>query len=89
MAVNIITPESSRAITIEDSSMHELFRDWVTFMTNEANLRSIKSGTGSPEGIVEGKASAEYMDVTGAPGSVQYIKKFDDVAGDKTKGWSL
>lgn len=89
MAVNIITPESSRAITIEDLSMHELFRDWVTFITNEVNLRSIKTGTGSPEGVVEGKATAEYMDSIGTPGNIKYIKQVGDIAGDTTLGWIL
>lgn len=48
------------------------------------------TGIGSPEGIIEAEVTAEYMDTTGAAGSVKYIKRdIDNGAGDKRFGWVL
>lgn len=46
-------------------------------------------GTGSPEGIYEAKAGRLYVDTAGASGSVLYVKKFDDISGNRKNGWSL
>ena len=46
-------------------------------------------GSGSPEGVVEAKQTRLYMNSAGAAGNILYIKKTDDVAGDRTKGWIL
>ena len=46
-------------------------------------------GTGSPEGAVEAFVGREYMDDAGTAGSIKYIKRDADVAGDKSKGWIL
>ena len=45
--------------------------------------------TGSPEGNVEAEQGAMYMDDAGTAGSILYVKRDADVAGDKSKGWIL
>ncbi len=89
MAVNIIPPDGQKPITEADMTMFYVFREWTRLITNEVNDRSLVFGTGSPEGVVTAKKGREYMDETGTAGNIKYIKKFDDVAGDKTLGWIL
>ncbi len=89
MAVNIIPPGSNRPIILEDASMHELFRDWSRFITDEVNNRSLLFGTGSPEGVVEAVKGREYMDESGTASTIKYIKQVDDVAGNNKNGWIL
>ncbi len=89
VAVNIVPPDSVNAIVFENLSMHGTFRDWANQITDEVNLRSFIVGTGSPEGVVNAKQTKKYMDDTGVPGSIEYIKQVDDVAGDETLGWVL
>jgi len=44
-------------------------------------------GTGSPEGVVEARQTAQFMDDAGAPGAVLYIKQLADIGGDRSMGW--
>lgn len=44
-------------------------------------------GTGSPEGVIKAEQFQRYIDTTGASGSIEYIKRDTDVAGDTSKGW--
>ena len=44
-------------------------------------------GTGSPEGIIEAQVGQEYLDTTGAPGAVKYIKQLNDIGGNRKLGW--
>ncbi len=53
----------------------------------QTQLRGLLIGEGSPEGIVEAQQGMEYMDETGAPGAVKYIKQLADIGGDRTQGW--
>jgi len=46
-------------------------------------------GTGSPEGVVEAGQSRLYMDDAGTAGSILYIKKLENISGDKSQGWVL
>lgn len=50
---------------------------------------STLSGSGSPEGLIEGGLKQLYMDEDAASGSVLYIKQKTDIAGDRKKGWIL
>lgn len=66
------------------------------FMTNQFNTfiiaisdLAIEEGAGSPEGVVAARTTKLYMDTTGAPGSILYIKQLSDIGGDVTKGWNL
>ena len=89
MAVNIIPPDSDRPIIDPDTTMFYLFREWTRFVTDEVNNRSLLFGTGSPEGVVEAVKGREYMDESGTASAIKYIKKSDDIAGNKTLGWIL
>lgn len=46
-------------------------------------------GTGSPEGAVEARQGALYMDDSGSTGSILYIKKLSSIGGDISQGWIL
>lgn len=50
---------------------------------------SMKSGAGSPEGVVKGVFKAQYMDTTASTGSILYIKRDASIGGDATQGWIL
>lgn len=49
----------------------------------------ILTGSGSPEGVIPSRSTRLYMNTAGTAGSILYIKKVDDVGGDKTLGWIL
>ena len=49
----------------------------------------ILSGEGSPENVIEAQAKTLYMDELGTAGNILYIKKLDDISGDRTQGWIL
>lgn len=53
----------------------------------EAHLRGLLIGEGSPEGIVEAQQGMEYLDETGVPGAIKFIKQLADISGDRTRGW--
>ena len=52
-------------------------------------VQALIIGTGSPETVVEAEQGASYMDDTGAAGSIKYIKRDDNIGGDKSQGWIL
>jgi len=81
----IIAPDPSVTIVKEDKTMEERFR---LFTLAVSNL-GIEVGTGSPEGVVTALSSTLYMDDVGTTGNVLYIKRDDDIGGDKTLGWIL
>jgi len=56
------------------------------FSEDVARLATI-IGTGSPEGVVEALEGQEYMDRTGLPGAVKYIKQLPDIGGNRKLGW--
>ena len=70
-------------INKEQGLVNEPFRIWMQQVTQ----RGLLIGTGSPEGNVEAQQGDEYMDETGATGSVKYIKQQADIGGDKKQGW--
>ena len=49
----------------------------------------ILEGTGTPEAAIEAKTRTLYMATDGTAGSILYIKRDADIAGDRTKGWIL
>ena len=61
------------------------FRTWI----NEVTKLGIISGTGSPETVVIASELQQYYDTTGGAGSNMYIKKLDNIGGDRSKGWEL
>lgn len=46
-------------------------------------------GTGNPEGVIAAQQRALYIDDAGSAGNVLYVKKLNDISGDKTMGWVL
>jgi hypothetical protein len=80
-------PEPNRSIPIvqQDGTPTDSFAYWLTLVTRT----DIIVGTGSPEGVVEATIGQEYMDSSGTAGSIKYIKRDADIAGDRTKGWIL
>jgi hypothetical protein len=77
----ITLPPSLSKVQREDPAMF-------AFLFALANL-AIMESVGSPEDVVEARATRLCMDTTGSTGNILYIKKFDDVLGDRTKGWVL
>lgn len=69
----------------EDGTLTQRSIVWAQNVTN----LSILTDSGSPEGVVEAQETRFYMDTSGTAGSILYIKRDADVAGDKTKGWIL
>ncbi len=72
-------------IVDENGFMTPSFLTWVNLVTN----LQIITGTGSPEGVVTAEVPALYMDDGGAAGSILFIKRDGDIAGDRSKGWIL
>jgi len=60
-------------------------RSWTQTITNQA----LVIGDGSPEGVVEAVKGASYMNQLGISGTILYIKRDDDIGGDKSQGWIL
>lgn len=85
MVTRVVQPDPGSPITQESGLMSDRFRLWVQLINNQ----SLIIGTGSPETVIAAEQGAFYMDDTGTPGSILYIKRDADVAGDKTKGWIL
>jgi hypothetical protein len=82
---DIPVPQQAQAIVDEEGQMQQTFQIWVEQMTDLDMI----VGTGSPEGVVEARQTREYMDDAGTAGLIKYIKKLDDVGGDKSLGWIL
>ena len=81
----IISPLPNNSIVGQDLKMTTQFRSWTNLVSN----LGIITGTGSPEGVVEASQTQQYMDTTGAAGSILYIKRDTDIGGDATQGWIL
>ena len=72
-------------IVSENGIITRLFRKFI----NEVSEESLLIGTGTPEGVLEAKQGRRYMNDAGTTGSILYIKKLNDIAGDRKKGWIL
>lgn len=56
---------------------------------NELGKLDILTGSGTPEGNQIAEVGRLYMDTSGTAGSILYIKRDNDIAGDTSKGWIL
>jgi hypothetical protein len=65
--------------------MAEVFFNW---MLNITNL-SIIPGVGSPEGVIEARQTRLYLQTDGAARSILWVKKLNDISGNRTMGWEL
>lgn len=89
MAINNAELSFDRPITELDGTLTLQSRSYFAALDDAINLRAIISGVGSPEGVIEALATKQYMDTTGIANTLLYIKRVNDVAGDKTLGWIL
>ena len=55
----------------------------------QVSLLGIIINSGSPEGVEDAYQGRVYMDSAGVTGSILYIKRDADIAGDTKKGWVL
>jgi hypothetical protein len=78
-----------RPITEANNTLTLQSRNYFTALEDLIKEQIVLDGIGSPEGVVEAKATRRYMDATGISGSVMYIKQVDDIAGDASMGWVL
>lgn len=85
MAVKILTPNPTRPALKQTGEVSEDIRFW---MQQVSDLQII-IGQGSPEGVIQSRQGAQYMDETASTGSILYIKKLSDIGGDKSLGWVL
>ena len=76
---------STRPLVDENRNASQEMRGWAQAITN----LSMVIGTGTPETFIEAIRGALYMDDAGTAGSILYVKRDSDIAGDKTKGWIL
>lgn len=82
---NIVSPDPGFPIVDKGGKMTLSYQRYI----EEVTRMDIIIGTGSPEGVVEATVGREYMDDAGTAGSIKYIKRDADIAGDRTKGWIL
>lgn len=45
-------------------------------------------GTGLPENVIEASQGSLYLNESGAPGSVLYVKRLENIGGDRSQGWT-
>ncbi len=82
----MINPLNKAQPIVEDNGIMDIrFRNW----TDNVSRLAIIEGSGSPEGVVEALTTQLYMDTTGISGSILYIKRDDNINGDRTQGWIL
>lgn len=81
---NLVKPDRS-AIVDENGNPTEKFFQWLQLATDLDPI----TGTGSPEGVQEARVPRSYVDTSAAPGSTYYVKRLNDISGDRTMGWRL
>jgi len=64
-------------------------RLFFTTLLSALDEQVVLSGSGSPEGVIETIPTKRYMDTSGISGTILYIKRDADIAGDKKQGWIL
>jgi len=76
-----------RQIPITDTKglMMEIFFNWMLNVTNLSTL----VGTGSPEGVQEARQARFYLQTDGAATQIMWVKKLNDIGGNRTLGWEL
>jgi len=85
MVTNVTDLTSVRPLIERNGTASQEMRTWAQAITTQTTI----TGEGSPEGVVQGEITAEYMDLNGTTGTLLYRKRDADILGDKTKGWVL
>ena len=83
--MNIPPLNAAQPVVDEKGSMLQRMRSFV----NAVARLSILEGTGSPEGVVEARATRLYMDTSGTASNIMYVKQVSSISGDKKAGWIL
>lgn len=81
----VVAPDGSNVIIEDNGTMTQQFRTWV----NNVNSFLPITGSGSPEGVVNARQFAQYLDEDGSTGSIEYRKMLPSIGGDTSKGWVL
>jgi len=89
MTTEITRLSTNTTIVEPDLSMTPQTRLFFTTLLLALEERTILSGTGSPEGVVDAEPTRLYMDESGTAGAIMYVKRDADIAGDTTQGWIL
>lgn len=76
-----------RGLPIVDES--GVMTDRFTAYTQSVGRLNILTGAATPEAVIDAPVTTLYMDTAGTAGSILYIKRDADIAGDRTKGWIL
>lgn len=86
MTITRVSPLTSNRpiVELDGSTTHEM-RNWAQKLT----LRAVIIGNGPPEGVVESVQGSMYMDEDGITLTTLYIKRDNEIAGDRTLGWIL
>ena len=85
MVDRVVSLNPMRSPLREDGSLEPAFQ----IFTQSLADRALIVGTGSPDSAIGANQGALYMDDAGTAGSIVYIKRDADIAGDKTQGWIL
>ena len=81
----MIPVEPNVPIVDEEGRVTQAFQNFLLDVYNGHT----RVGTGSPEGLLNGNLGQQYMDDSGATGTVLYIKHKTNISGDNKKGWIL
>lgn len=85
MAARVLPPNPTRPATKQTGEVNDDIRVWMQIVSD----RQVIIGEGSPEGAIPAGKASLYMDESGGSGSILYIKKLDDIGGNKSEGWVL
>ena len=85
MVDRVVSLNPMRSPLREDGSLEPAFQ----IFTQSLADRALIIGAGSPEGVIEANQGSLYMDDAGTAGSIVYVKRDANIAGDKTQGWIL
>ncbi len=84
--MSVIAPPDANSPFLDDKGkLTQRSREW----GNTVSRLGILEGSGPPEGVVPAFVTQQYMDTAGTAGSILYIKRDADIAGDDTLGWIL
>ena len=85
MTNRVIQPSADTPITDGTGRQTQVMRSYLATLSG----RALIIATGSPEGVIEASQGALYMDDSGSAGSILYVKRDDNISGDRSQGWIL
>jgi len=85
MVAQVTALTSTRPVLEQDGTTGQEMRSWAQLLTD----RALIIGTSTPEGVITAPQGSMFMDDAGTAGSILYVKRDADIAGDKKLGWIL